>query len=362
MENVGKPAFTPYRMGIEWKIPLGDDSHLRFIFEDFTRGPFGPRVTATIAQADVILEKDQINPEKREERVRLSNAAYPLLINLPDGHLAKEEMAHYFMLACADIERAWFDRRLERTEEVPVAVAATKYLVAPYVLEGAGTILFGQPGQGKSFMGLAIAASVQYETTLFDTTGWGNVLFINLERSKSSLEARWLNLARSVGLPPDAIIPMIHARGVPLAQIRSYVEAEIRRRNIDLVVIDSLSRIGGAGSMVDDAVANTAVDMLNSFGCGWLTIGHTPRADSSHVFGSQMFDAAADLCVQLESQAHAYDPNRLTVRLSVTKANDTGKPPPQFYSYHFGEHGLEALYRSDSSQWMTTATDLYGAA
>ncbi|KKL10015.1 hypothetical protein LCGC14_2560090, partial [marine sediment metagenome] len=110
------------------------------------------------------------------------------------------------------------------------------WLIEDVVLRGAGTILFAPPGQGKSYIGLLLAQSLNYgreelwNVSVGDRSlvrdGDGAVdprdtaaLYLNLERSQESLEDRLGNVNAALGLPRDAGMLMIHARGHTLEKV-----------------------------------------------------------------------------------------------------------------------------------------------
>ena len=66
--------------------------------------------------------------------------------------------------------------------------------------------------------------------------------------------------------------------------------------------------------------ANKTVDMLNKLGCAWLAIGHTPRDNANHLFGSQMFTAAADMEWKINT---VNEENAMFMKLTSTKNNET---------------------------------------
>jgi hypothetical protein len=131
---------------------------------------------------------------------------------------------------------------------------------------------------------------------------------------------------------------MLNKRGHSLNDIYESARRTIEQNGCDVVFFDSISR-GGAGSMNADDVANRIMDMLNALCPTWFALGHSPRGDESHVYGSQMFDGACDLAVQLQSQVSG-DKASTGVRLKVSKANDI---PEGFASTHVLEWGPEGL-------------------
>ena len=130
---------------------------------------------------------------------------------------------------------------------------------------------------------------------------------------------------------------MVNARGRRLADIYDSVRTAVRRRETEVLILDSISR-AGFGRLTEDTSANEIVDQLNSLCECWLAIGHTPREDGSHVYGSQMFDAGMDIGVQATPSETA---SWKAVGLRMTKANDIPIAPLYVLGLRFGEKGLE---------------------
>lgn len=241
-------------------------------------------------------------------------------------------------LAQADISEA---------EEPPEDMAPAQWVVEGLIPEGGGSILFAQPKKGKSQFALALAAVVNSGTRV----DWMRaprarpVLYINLERSKESMQARLGRVNAAVGLPARTPLRFIHKRGHGLSAILPSVRAVIRKHGIELVILDSISR-GGFGDLTHNEVNNAAIDGLNRLGVSWLAIGHSPRSegdDTPHLFGGIMQDAGADAMVALKSKPG--DNGKLLVTLEVTAANDFAKPPPLDLVYEFDSVGLTGIRR-----------------
>jgi hypothetical protein len=109
------------------------------------------------------------------------------------------------------------------------------------------------------------------------------------------------------------------------------------------VILDSISRTG-AGSLLSDETANKVVDMINSYGCAWLAIGHPPRGDDSHVFGSTHFEAGEDIGIRLKGQRKEHE---VGISLTCVKANDIAYPPTETYKLTFDAFGLNTIGRAD---------------
>ena len=137
------------------------------------------------------------------------------------------------------------------------------------------------------------------------------------------------------------------ARGRSLAGVQEAVKATIERHDVGLLVLDSISR-GGFGNLIENEVGNGIVDALSSLCPTWLAIGHSPRADATHVYGSVMYDAGADIMVQVLSEQR---PKELGLGLRITKANDIGKQPMKAIGLEFDDFGLSRIRKAYESQY-----------
>ena len=284
-----------------------------------------------------LLGYDTFNIERDRDRAHLANGCSTA--DVPSD-LLRIHMDDF----CAQVWPTWVAQfapdeirpSLENLQEV-------QYLLRPYVVDGAGTILFAPPGQGKSYFALLMAQSINHGVSTIWRVQQRRVLYLNLERSALSLERRLLLVNQVLALPPETPMLMSNARGKTLAHV-----TESLGGGFDMVVLDSLSR-SGAGSMIDDEVANSIMDTVNGLAPTWLVIAHTPRADSSHTFGSQMFDGAADLTLSLKSVRNADDV--MGVQVKGHKSNDVPVPKPATYAMSFDEYGLSEFRTALASEF-----------
>lgn len=287
-----------------------------------------------------ILEEDTLNVRRREDRNRLANAAYKIMagsLNGASDTYTAADLQHDLVLFTRSLWEAEVgSMRAERTAG-DTELSEPHFIVDDYVVENGGTLLFAPPGRGKSWLGLLMAVSVDAGIDSIWGVTKAPALYTNLERSKDSFARRLGSVNRALGLPPERELPFIHARGKSLADVWDGAARTVKEEGIGFVVLDSLSR-SGAGDLTENAPANKAMDLLNGLGCAWLALAHTPRADESHVYGSQMFDAAADLGVQMLTQDSPHEDYlnpTLGIGLRVAKANDTAKPPLKIWALEF---------------------------
>lgn len=240
-------------------------------------------------------------------------------------------------------------------EEVPGdPTLPVEYIAKPHVLDGqSGTILYGEQGDGKSLTALVSLIAVDAGLNGFWETNQRNGLFVNLERSSSSIARRIGCINIALGLPHERPLRCINRRGYSLSSIEPQIRHLIRKHNIGYVVVDSISRMG-QGDLNDNQTANQTMDMLNSIECSWMALGHMGRSEKRRLFGSTMYDAGADIMLRLTSARNEEMPGQdaeLGVKLEVTKANDIAWPAPMVLGYKFDTYGLTAMRRASEDDF-----------
>jgi hypothetical protein len=324
-----------------------DNSAVHFQAEDIRRQNTGVHAIVRIAFGNQLLESDLFNLHRREERTRLANASWNLLPATVRELFVKNDL----QAALADFcELVWPTWVAGHAPSLVVGLAertAPPYLLDPFIIRGAGTILFGDPGSLKSYSTMMMGICIDAGLLGFWKTVRSRVLFVNLERSEESVQQRLGALNRALGLEPERPLAIHNARGKTLADVRDPIQGYVESEGIELVIVDSLSR-AGSGDMTSNEVANRSMDILNGIAPTWMVIGHSPRGENTHVFGSQMFDAAADLIV---SQTPEHRGDRHGVLLQMTKANDSRLAAPQFLAFAFDDLGLTEVYKPRTGEF-----------
>ncbi len=295
-----------------------------------------------------LLAWSNFNVERDEDRVRLANSAGKHLErqNGKDrSWLIPSYPANYLKNDLDQFCMGLWDAQLAQT--MPEMCAGSlepkppEFLLYPFVLKEGGTIIFAPPGRGKSYTLLLMAVSIDAGlSALWQPVQPSKVLFINLERSARSVADRLGNVNESLALPRDRRLPMINRRGRSLGDVAAAAERYIRDNDVGVVFVDSLSR-AGAGDLADNQAVNRVADVLNGMAPSWVALAHTPRGDESHLYGSVMFEAAADCVVQLLSEQEEDGP--LGIGLQIVKQNDIGKLPMWTMALEFGFAGLERV-------------------
>ena len=337
------PAYTREDGWILHRYNLQTGNVLRFAAKDTRRDRTGIHAQVTISINWVTLGWTNFNIERDEDRVRLANSAYKHLDDnthaLDRTEFPANLFKHALDLFCLGLWDEVVGEDLGGWLQGDPNVKPAQPLLSNLILDEAGTIIYSPPGKGKSYTGLAMAVSLHYGISrVWSLTDTRTPLYINLERSERSMQGRLAMVNQALGQEPGSGIFFLNKRGRSLSDIYESAKRTIALYGCDVIFFDSISR-GGQGSMNADDVANKIMDMLNALCPTWVALGHSPRGDESHIYGSQMFDGACDLGIQLHAQTAA-DKSTTGVRLRVSKANDI---PEGFSAMHVFEWGVEGL-------------------
>ena len=333
-------------------LETGDD--IRFRIQNLEKQRTGVHGKLELFIRSKLLDYTYLNVERAEDRNRLCRLAYR---KLPEVHqnmyplLQMEDDLGEFTSVCWE---TWVDA------EAPLEIVGNPYrepmsfLLKPFIISGGGTILFGPPGRGKSYIAMLMAISLNNGLQSMWSTDKSKVLFVNLERSAESIQKRIGSVNMALGLDPTSSLLVLNARGKRLADVASVISRAVRKDNVDVVFLDSLSR-AGTGDLTENVAVNRAMDILNNVAPAWVGLGHTPRQDDGHVYGSQMFDAAADIMVQ--QMADVQQEHRLGIALKVTKGNDIGRYQTKLLGLEFDDAGLSRVWQAQEREFPQLSLD-----
>ena len=290
------------------------------------------RAMVVISVDDGIVNANTFNVGRAEDREKLVKLAQANLSDVEKE--AWSNISNHLLAACMWVATMWETSTVE-SGEAEVEPEASTFPIYPYIIRDGGSILFAPPGSGKSYLLQTMAITTAVGRTGLWEQEQSPVVYINLERSKQSVARREFAIRRALGIEGPTGVRYIHARGRALSGIAPHVKTLTDHNPNAVVMLDSLSR-AGIGSLTEDLTANQFVDTMNSFGT-WIAIGHTPRANSDHLYGSQHFDAGQDIGIKVSSERKD---NLLGVALRVTKANDIPPVPLKILVFKFSEEGL----------------------
>lgn len=305
--------------------------------------PSGLHAHVVIRAGGAVLAYSTMNVGRDEDRTRLANSAAKRLGD-PKAYAAPiklrfDQFCHKLWDVWTQADEASWTKGDEQGQPA--------WMLEPYIVGQGGTILYGPPGSTKSWTALLWAAALCCPQAGPWKAQDAKVMFVNLERSARSVEWRIARVAKTLGAPFELLT--LTARGRSFTDIWDAARRSVEREKVDVVIVDSLSR-AGAGDLTNNEPANRAMDALNALAATWVVIAHTPRSDGSHVFGSVMLEAAADICVKLQSVAGT-SPDVMGMRLDVTKSNDMRKARPATWALEFDEGGLAGFRAANPGEF-----------
>jgi hypothetical protein len=318
--------------GINFTEVFDSGDSLRLIFRELRRERTGVHGFVAVMLNTFALGHDTFNLGRQEDRIRLSRAAHKMMSGMQQEACPEPHLRNLLDITCLEVPRLWEEERLiisQFDHEGPAP--HIEFALRPYVMEGAGTIYFAPPGSGKSYLLQLQAICLALGLERFWETVPSPVLYVNLERSAISLHTRERALLSALGQPPKSHVEYLHARGAGLSAIARRCRKFVTENPNAIGMLDSISRTS-VGGLNDDTTANSVIDIMNGTFGTWCALGHTSKGNPDALFGSQHWTAGADIVVQLASQATE---DGIGLRLSIQKANDIGKHPPEYLRLGF---------------------------
>ena len=349
------PALKLTERGVVFERLIEEtDETLKFEASYIQQSMGRPHAVVTLVLGSRLLAYSYISLTRDEDRTRLANSAWVMLEDAPirESAYPKKFLKHDLDIFCRDVWPEWVAAQEGQLVEGGGELRV-RMILKPFVIEGGGTILYAPPGAGKSWtlmaMMVAIDAGLQkpWETTQQP------VLFVNIERSADSVRRRLAQVNKALGLSSNRPLRILNARGKSLRDIEESIVKTIHDHGIKVLGLDSMSR-AGYGDLGADKVANAIVDTLNNLIGTWAAIGHSPRADATHVFGSIHFDAGADMMVRLASEQRG---STLGLSLLLTKANDRPTGARELLALEFDSDGLTGIRKSGETEFAALAVE-----
>lgn len=317
----------------EAQIP--ERGKIEFEATNIRYGPTGVHARLQIASDLGVLACDVFNVERSKDRTYLANQAGD---RMGDSKRWGKPILVRLEQFCARLWPTWLEASGSQVETVRAGDENLHFVLEPFIIEGGGTILFAPPGKGKSWTGMLWTLALTYGLPPWSPDK-REVMYVNLERPPKTLRRRMLMLGKALGVENPAL-RFLHSRGGTMRDHICTIREDIKRHNVELVVLDSLSRTG-AGDLNSNQAANETMDMLNSVGVSWLALAHTPKHGPG-IFGSRMFEAAADITVAL-TPAHSPEGDKLGTHLEIDKSNDLPRFRSQTWTYEFSGYDLTAV-------------------
>lgn len=258
----------------------------------------------------------------RADYVRqLSTRAIPGFLDTVDFQIIIEQV-------CYLTRKRWRDGEPVIDLALYVPEEASPYLLRPFVLDRAPSMIFGFGEAGKSLFAMAIAVSVATGLDLLGTIPErvGNVLYLDWEWDRDSHHWRLAAICNAFGLNVRDLGGKIIYRNqfASLPDSAASLRKLIMEYHIILVIIDSMGGARG-GDVKESKLTLDAYAAIRTFGVATLVIDHLAKDDedkSSHKspIGSVYSFNSVRLMWRLDG-AYTSNPNQKELKLTNTKAN-----------------------------------------
>jgi len=346
-------------------IELLNGDKIQIHASDMRRERTGFHARIAMLYGTFILDYDTFNVGRREERLRLANSVYKGLGATAKAQYTADDLQHALNTFCLALQTVWEEQRFSlEIYDVDEEPEPLRSVLNPFIIDGGGTIFFGDPGSGKSYTMIAMACSIGAGIQRIWQVEPRPVLYVNMERSDSSLRRRFVHVSRALGIEgANHQVSFLHARGMSFNAIARKVKQFSQLHEGSIGFFDSISR-GGQGSLIEDETANRTIDFLNGSFDTWAAIGHTNRTDKSHSYGNIMWDAGEDVGVQLASEKrlplgmregsaelHTAPSSELGICLTVKKENDLGYVKPFYLAFVFQDNNVVNIRTAKATEF-----------
>jgi AAA domain len=254
-------------------------------------------------------------------------------------------------IACREVLRAYRAGApaVLLRDVAPPSEEETGYALAPLVLSGLPTCIFGDGGSAKSMLALAIGAAIHTGRPLagFTPERPRRVGLLDWEMDAHSHRDR---LGRLTGEPLPDLVYVPCAR--PLAEDVDRLRRIVARHELEFLIADSVA-LACDGPPEAAEVATRFFGALRDLGLPVLCIAHVNRSgDTDRPFGSAFWHNGFRLTWYAKRETDP-SPDTLAVGLFAKKANLGPMPAPVGFRLAFSSDGID-LAGPTSRSWPTS--------
>ena len=233
---------------------------------------------------------------------------------------------------CALSLKRWRDGEPVQDLATVQGRSGVPFLLPPFVVEGATTVLFAEGGTGKSLLALAMGVSIATGIDILDSTATrlGPVLYLDWEWDAESHAERLKAICAGVDIAPPTNLIHYRHEVAPIWEAAPAIRRIVAELGIVFVVIDSLGFARGGEPESADLTLKTFA-ALRTFGVPILCLDHVAKnaADKRYSFGSVYTTNAARMTWRADA-VKTEGESRIKIGMSNQKANGRFQKPRGF--------------------------------
>jgi len=238
---------------------------------------------------------------------------------------------------------------------------AEKWLLEPFILDGAPNVLFGEGGGGKTFVALRWMLSIATGIPFLGVTPTKTVpcMFLDYEDKNHEGLDRLMKLCGSKTLTPDGQTPDIETlrnikyfdpEGIPIHDLIPTLKATIAEKKIQFILIDSAVYACGGEPEKAEVVSRFFNDIAK-LGVTTLIIAHETKSENhDHVFGSIFWRNCPRNIWNAQSEKDPTDDRKVSFGLFHRKCNQSAIRQPVPLRVFHGE-GYVDIERGQTEEW-----------
>jgi hypothetical protein len=228
-------------------------------------------------------------------------------------------------------------------ELIPQLGERDRYLLEPFLIEDAVSVLFADGGSGKGFVSLAFAASIRAAVGLPGGVGAAKktgVLYLDWETSQRPLERRVYLLGRGFGTSITGIQYRRMTRS--LVDDMPAIRADAARHGIGLVIVDSWAPACGEGPEGSDASTRSLNALRSLTSVSKLILAHVSKAMADTRTATRPYGSVfnQNLPRSVWEMRGVQEEDSLTVTLYDRKENDAARRKPITWRFDFSEERI----------------------
>lgn len=328
--------------GYEWQVP---EAGLLLYFRDIHSTSAGLMAEVEIFQELAGERRQHYWADLNLKAARSKTALAKLMMSRVSSYERWEELIELLCYLTAQEFRKPSEVYQIGDTEPP----ARSYRVHPLLAADEPTIFFGEGGSGKTWLALLLSVCIASGARMVNLEPqMGNVLYVDYETNKDTLERRLRMLARGMDLPYPTIT--YYRGGNPFAKDIASIKAHVLNNYIQHIFIDSASLAVG-GQLENVEAVGQFFSALRQLGIGSTIITHTAKHNSGgerSAFGSVYWtNLSRSVWEVLGSQEEGS--NFLSIGIKHAKVNEEGKQPRLGFGVTFLEDKVLFEQRSVDS-------------